>query len=139
MIWQASYPPDIAYRRHCELTSIVLRMVPNRHRHTIRMAFTELLSNAVKASKANGGEYVHMAWTLEGQQLRLELINEGVKFIPTAADKVMPDPTGEHLSGRGIPIAHLCSDTLDYLEHEYDVMATHVVATWNLAKLWSIA
>lgn len=121
------FDTSCAHARCNELTHAILQRVPFHHHDRVKMAYMELLANALQASERYGGQTIGIAWELSDGLLTLRLTNEGVEFTPVARDFLMPDPMAEH--GRGIPLAIRLTDGLHY---HHDSGNTVVTAYWEL-------
>lgn len=128
------HPPfATSYRHACDLCDQILRYIPERHHFAVRTTFKELMANAVKATTEFAGLEIRMEFELKGDKLTLEIVNQGVRFVTNPHTHRMPPITGDHVRGRGIPLAALCTDYLYYVDMGCE--ATCVIAGWNLKSL----
>lgn len=121
MEWYGLYPIEDAHHRCNEIAKLVIDQLPANHRHRVKMAYMELLANALQASARYGGTEIEMTWTLEGHQLSLRLTNEGVEFTPTAEQFIMPHAHAEN--GRGLPMILLMANALHYYHDSGNTVA----------------
>lgn len=122
MEWYGLYPVQEAHHRCNEITSVVIDQLPANHRHRVKMAYMELLANALQASAKHGGIEIEMTWILEGHRLSLRLTNQGVEFTPLSEQFVMPHAHAE--SGRGLPMIMLMANGLQYHHDSGNTVAT---------------